>query len=119
YQQALNLENDSRTMSKTFWLVLVDQLGMSYGISGNLDKAKEIYSAAILEEQEYPMFYYNLACTYAESNDLDGAITNLSLAYKYKNNMLPNEEFPDPRTDSSFKRFLGDKKFTEMLSKIE
>jgi tetratricopeptide (TPR) repeat protein len=119
YQESLNLENSSRTMSKNFWLVLVDQLGLSYGISGNIEKSIETYSAGITKEPEYPMFYYNLACAHAENNDLEGAIRNLSLSYKFKKNMLPGEELPDPRTDSSFKRFLNNTKFIEELNKME
>src|SRR5215831_4603693 len=40
YQKALDLEKKKRTLSKDYFLVLVDNLGMSYGISGKLDKAK-------------------------------------------------------------------------------
>ena len=70
-------------------------------------------------EPEYPMFYYNLACVYAESDDLDGAIKNLKLAYKYKKNMLPGETFPDPRKDSSFKKYINTEKFEAVLKQIE
>jgi tetratricopeptide (TPR) repeat protein len=119
YQESLNLENSNRTMSKNFWLGLVDQLGLAYGISGNIEKAIETYSAAITKEPEYPMFYYNLACAYAENNDLEGAIRNLNLSFKYKKNLLPGEELPDPRSDSSFKRFLNNKKFIEEVNKME
>jgi len=62
------------------------------------------------------MFYYNLACAYAESNDRDEAIKNLKLAYEYKDNMLPGEKIPDPKTDSSFKGFLNDNAFIEQLN---
>lgn len=119
YQQALNLENINKTMSPTLWFVLVDQLGMSYGISGDIVKAKEIFNKAISKEPEYPMFYYNLACACAESGDLDGAIENLSFAYKYKKNMLPGETLPNPRNDSSFKKYINNDKFKKVLKQIE
>jgi tetratricopeptide (TPR) repeat protein len=119
YQQALNLETANRTLPRMAWLILVDQLGMSYGISGDIAKAKATYNAAIVKEPEYPMFYYNLACALAESNDRDGAIKNLNLAYKFKKNMLPGEELPNPRTDSSFARFLNDKTFIGELDKMK
>ena len=43
YQKVLDLEKNKRTLSKKYFLVLVDNLGMSYGISGKLDKAKNIF----------------------------------------------------------------------------
>jgi len=119
YQQALNLENKDETMPKALWFVLVDQLGMSYGISGDVENAKKIYNSAISKAPEYPMFYYNLACACAESNDLDGAIKNLKLAYKYKKNMLPGETLPNPRNDSSFKKYINTEKFKAELNQIE
>ena len=119
YQQALILENNNRTMPKAFWLVLVDRLGMSYGFFGNMEKAKEIYNDAILKEPEYPMFYYNLACAYAETNNLDEAMMNLNLAYKYRENMLFGKKLPDPRTDSSFKRYIGSEPFESALKKLK
>jgi TPR repeat protein len=42
YQKALDREKSNRTLSDALWRVLVDNLGMSYGISGDLKKAKEI-----------------------------------------------------------------------------
>lgn len=118
YQQALNLEISNQAMPRKLWLVLVDQLGMSYGISGSIEKAKDVFKAAISKEPTYPMFYYNLACAYAESNDLDETIKNLKLAYKYKNNMLQGESFPEPKNDSSFKRFLNNNAFVEELNRL-
>lgn len=119
YQQALNLYDNDKAMPKALWFVLVDQLGMSYGISGDAENAKKIYNTAIAKEPEYPMFYYNLACAYAESNDIDGAVSNLKLAYKYKKNMLQGETLPDPREDSSFKKYINTDKFKESLKQIE
>jgi len=119
YQRALDLQAKDKMISRTLWLVLVDQLGMSYGISGNNEKAKQIYTSAISMVPEYPMFYYNLACACAETNDLDGAIKNLALAYKYKKNMLPGETFPNPGNDSSFKKYMNNEKFKAILKQME
>ena len=63
YQKALDLEKQKRTLEQNLWRVLVDNLGMSYGISGNLKIAKETFEYGISEDPEYPMFYYNMACT--------------------------------------------------------
>jgi hypothetical protein len=40
YQKALDLEKQKRTLSNDYFRVLVDNLGMSYGISGKLQQAK-------------------------------------------------------------------------------
>lgn len=79
-----------KTLDRMTWLVLVDQLGVSCGISGDLTGAKKVFEWAITIEPEYPLFYYNLACACAEMNDLDSAIKNLTMAYKFKGNMIVN-----------------------------
>jgi tetratricopeptide (TPR) repeat protein len=119
YEKAVALETGERTLPRVFWIIMVDQLGMSHGISGNTERAIETYNAALLKEPEYPLFYYNLACAYAESNDLGGAIENLKTAYKYRKNLLPGEKIPNPRTDPSFQRFLNDDAFLTELEYME
>jgi hypothetical protein len=64
YQRALDLEKQKRTLSKDYFRVLVDNLGMSYGISGKLPQAQATFEYGLTQDPEYPMFYYNLACTY-------------------------------------------------------
>src|SRR6266481_6217181 len=60
YQKALELEKDHSTLDRTLWKVLVDNLGMSYGISGDLKKAKEVFEYGISKDPDYPLFYYNM-----------------------------------------------------------
>ncbi|MDX6406005.1 MAG: hypothetical protein QOH70_3460 [Blastocatellia bacterium] len=107
YQKAVDLEKEKPTLDKTLWRVLVDNLGMAYGISGDLKKAKETFEYGLSKDPKYPMFHYNMACTYAEMNDVDKAIIYLKQAFEYKENMIKGEPMPDPRTDSSFERFLN------------
>jgi len=118
FQKALDAEKLTPTLEKDYWRVLVDNLGMAYGISGILDKAKETFEYGLSREPDYPMFYYNLACTYAEMNNLDKCLENLITAYAHKNNMIEGEHMPDPKKDSSFQRFLNEKKFQHVLSKL-
>jgi len=118
FQQALNLEQSKRTLNRTMWRVLVDQLGMAYGIGGNPAKAKGVFEYGISVDAEYPMFYYNLACVYAEMNDLDRAIHYLIKAFERQDNLDAGERMPDPRSDSSFTRFQYDKKFQAAIEKI-
>jgi hypothetical protein len=42
------------------------QPGMSYGISGRLQQEKVTFEYGLTQDPEYPMFYYNLACTYGK-----------------------------------------------------
>ena len=119
YQKALDLEKEKRTLEPTLWRVLVDNLGMSYGISGNLKVAKETFEYGISEDPEYPMFYYNLACTYGEMDNMEKAIEYLRLAFARKDNMIPGEKFPDPAKDSSFARFADNEKFIAALKEMK
>src|SRR5262245_43918903 len=43
YQKALDREKAKRTLGDSLWRVLVDNLGMAYGISGDLTKAKATF----------------------------------------------------------------------------
>jgi len=115
YQKALDLEKQKRVLSPTIFRVLVDSLGMSYGLSGNLAKAKETFEYGIAQDPKYPLFYYNLACTYGEMGRKDESLEQLRLAYKYKANIIAGESFPDPLKDDSFRKFLNDQGFVEAV----
>ena len=118
YSKALELEGKQATLDKTIWRVVVDNLGMSYGISGDNKKAKEVLEYGLSKDGAYPMFYYILACVHAEMNDLDNAIKNLRLAFNYKANVIPGEQMPDPARDDSFARFLSNPQFRKLLEEI-
>jgi tetratricopeptide (TPR) repeat protein len=118
YAKALELEKKQVTLDKTLWHVLIDNLGMAYGISGDLKRAKETFEYGLSQDKTYPMFYYNLACTYAEMSDVDRAIANLRLAFQYKDNTLPGEQVPDPRLDDSFQRFAESERFNNALREM-
>jgi tetratricopeptide (TPR) repeat protein len=119
YRRALELDKHRKNLGREPWLTLVDHLGMAYGLSGDFTKAKQTYEWAISQESEYPIFFYNLACACAEMNKMDEALSNLRLAYKCKGNLLPDQEFPNPRSDSSFKKYLKNKMFMAELQKME
>jgi tetratricopeptide (TPR) repeat protein len=116
YSKALELERKQPSLPKPFWYVLVDNLGMSYGITGDLQKARETFEYGLSKDDKYPMFYYNLACTYAEMSDLDNTLKQLKLAFEYRQNMLAGEKFPDPATDDSFQRFMKNERFLTVLT---
>lgn len=115
YSQALELEKANPKLEKSLWYVLVDNLGMSYGVTGDLQKAKDTFDYGISKNSTYPIFYYNLACTYAEMGDATEAGNYLKKAYEYKTNVLPGESMPDPRKDDSFKKLMKNKEFHELV----
>jgi hypothetical protein len=119
YGKALDLDKHGKSLGRKGWILLVDQLGMAYGLSGDFIKAKETYEWAISQEAENPMFFYNLACAYAEMDKMEDALRNLRLAYKCKGKVLAGQEFPDPKFDSSFKKYLNSKIFMAELQKMK
>jgi hypothetical protein len=118
YSQALELEKASPKLEKSLWYVLVDNLGMSYGITGNLQKAKETFDYGVSKDPTYPIFYYNLACTYAEMGDATEAGNYLKKAFEYKANVLPGEGMPDPRKDDSFNKLRKNKEFQALAETL-
>lgn len=118
YSQALELEKVNSTLQKPLWYVLVDNLGMSYGITGNLQKAKDTFEYGVSKDPEYPLFYYNLACTYAEMDDAAEAKDYLKKAFDRKTNVLPGESIPDPRKDDSFQKLMKNKEFRELAETL-
>jgi len=119
YQKALDLEKQKRTLNQSFFRIMVDNLGMSYGLTGNLPKAKETFEYGIAQDPQYPLFYYNLACTYGEMGKMDESLEQLRLAYKYKANMIAGESFPDPLKDDSFRKFLSDQRFVDGVRSMQ
>lgn len=111
YQKSLDLEKKNPQLSKNYWRVLVDNLGMAYGITGDLTHAEETFRYGINKDPDYPMFYYNMACTYAERQDMNMSMEYLKKAYARKANSIEGEGVPDPRTDESFQKFMTNEKF--------
>ena len=118
YSQALDLEKANPKLEKSLWYVLIDNLGMSYGITGDLQKAKETFDYGLSKDPAYPIFYYNLACTFAEMGDAAEAGNYLKKAFENKANVLPGENMPDPRKDDSFKKLMKNKEFRELAEKL-
>jgi len=94
---------------------VIDELGMAYGISGDLQTSKTHFERAIRDDPDYPMFYYNLACAYGEMGELEPVLLNLRAAFERKQNLNQYETMPDPATDDSFRRFAQDARFKQLL----
>ena len=119
YQKALDLEKTDPQLGRTLWRVLVDNLGMAYGMTGRLAEAKASFEQGIQADPTYPMFHYNLACAFSEMNDLEHAMQSLKTAYLYRKNQNPGEEgMPDPRQDSSFQRFMKNEAFRNLVNDL-
>ncbi len=118
YERARITDKTPWHLSETEERVLMDQLGMSYGLSGRLTDAEVFYEDAIKKDPSFPLYYYNLACTFAEMGKLEDAIRNLRLASERRSNMLAGETFPNPRQDESFKRYLGNEAFESALKEL-
>ncbi len=115
YQKALELEKHEAKLDKNLWRVLVDNLGIAYGVTGDLDKAEATFRYGLSKDPSYPMFFYNMACVYAERNDLDDTLEYLTKAFEHKADRIPGENMPDPRKDGSFTRFLNNKRFRSLV----
>jgi tetratricopeptide (TPR) repeat protein len=119
YEKARELEKRSAgKLTSDQHRILIDQLVIAYGVSGNLNKAHILLEEAIQRDPEYPLNYYNLACAFAEEGDKKNMLTNISLAFQHKDHVLKGEQLPDPRSDSSFQKYLSDADFVALMKQI-
>lgn len=119
YQKAFDLEKANPQLDRTRWRILIDNLGMAYGMIGRLAEAKATFEEGVQADPTYPMFHYNLACTFAEMNNLDRAMQSLRTAFRHrKNQNSGEEELPDPRQNSSFQRFMKNDTFRNLVNEL-
>jgi hypothetical protein len=119
FENALALEKKQRRLSQNSWRVLVDNLGMAYGITGDLRHAEATLNYGIGQDPDYPMFYYNLGCVAAERNEMNKTMDFLGKAFARKANSIPGEGMPDPRQDDSFQRFMSNDQFRKFADSLE
>jgi len=118
-QEAFELEKAEPQLDRTLWRGLIDSLGIAYGMTGHLKKAKATFEQGIQADPTYPMFHYNLACTFAEMNDLDHAMQSLTTAFRHRKNQNPGDKgMPDPRQNSSFHRFMKNETFRNLVNSL-
>jgi hypothetical protein len=117
YAAALKLVDSSDDPVK--WRrVTTDQLSMALGMSGDLKASRAANQAAIEKDPTYPLYYYDLACADAESNDPAAARVHLQQAFDRRANTLKGETFPDPTGDDSLKKLKNDKDFWNLAESI-
>lgn len=117
--KAITLEKRKPSLEKNIWRIVVDNLGMSYGITKKYSLAQKTYDYALAIDPEYPMFFYNLACLNAEMAKPDKALEYLGKTYEFRANMIPGEKFRDIRKDSSFVSLLKNPKFEELAKQFD
>lgn len=118
YERARSGDRDRKVFSLDQHRILTDQLVMAYGISGQLKKSRDLLGEAIKADPEYPLNYYNLACAFAEDGDKSKTLTNLTLAFQRKDHVLHGEHMPDPRSDSSFQKYVQDQDFLKLMKEL-
>lgn len=118
YEQALKADKVRHKLEKKMSVILIDNLGMAYGVTGRMDKAKTIFEYGIETYSDQPCFYYNLACCYAELENKVKAIENLKLAKKYRENSIDTPKFSDPSKDSSFEKLMKDEEFIQAVNEF-
>lgn len=118
YEKARTLEKNGTQLSSDQHRILVDQLVMAYGVSGQLKKAHTLLDEAISQDPAYPLNYYNLACAFAEEGNKDKMLANLTLAFQHKDHVLKGEQIPDPRSDSSFQKYVRDDDFLKLMKTL-
>jgi len=104
---------------KTAKRVITDHAGMSYGMSGEIGKARAIFEKALTEDPDYPMYYYKLACADAEERKLGDARLHLQAAFDRKANMISVESMPDPTKDDSFLPYRQNRDFWTFVEHLQ
>ena len=99
--------------------VTIDQAGMAYGISGDTNKARALFDAAIAQDPDYPLYYYNLACADAQEKKLADARVHLQQAFQRKANVIPGVALPDPAKDDSFLPYRNNEDFWRFVQSLE
>jgi adenylate cyclase len=118
YTTLLQLDDQQHKLSEVERRRAIDQQGVSFALSGDLQRAKSIYLAALEKDPDYAMYNYNLACVYAELRDLDSAIPYLKKSWEKRDTLPSSMKYPDPRKDNSFQPYLSDPKFQEAVRDI-
>jgi hypothetical protein len=108
YQQALALEQATQRLDKPLWRLLIKNLGVAYGKTGDLARSRTTFVYGLSQDPDNPQFHYNLARIFAQMNDRDGAMQSLDAAFRSHQGRNLDEPIPDPRQDVSFRRFMLD-----------
>jgi tetratricopeptide (TPR) repeat protein len=118
YRDALEADRRLRVLGRDELRIVINNIGISYGESGQLATARDWFAQAVRDDGEFPLLYYNLACAFAEVGNLNGALDNLRAAWKRRGNMIEGEFLPDPRLDTSFGPFHNEPRFLSLMDEF-
>jgi hypothetical protein len=118
YSKAFEIEKRTPSLDRTMWRVLIDNLSMAYGITGNVPSSAEVLNYGVSKDPDYPLFYYNLACGTAEQGKVQETESYLKLAFERRANVISGESLPDPRGDDSFQKLLKQKEFRQFVDAL-
>lgn len=117
YESLLESEVESINIDMGIWYTVVDFLGISYSMVGDHKNAIRVYDYGIKLAPNFPNFYYNKGCMFAEISELDKALEQLEIAYSKKEHLINNEKLPNPINDYSFEKYKNNKKLLEFIEK--
>ncbi len=118
YTTAVELDDKVHQFNEDQRRQLISDQGAAYAQAGYRDRARDIYLKALEKDPDYALYNYNLACVYAELQDLNAALPYLKKSWENRNTLPAGMKFPDPRQDNSFKPYLNDAKFQEAVRNI-
>lgn len=119
YQRAFDLEKANKTFENDMFLDLISRLAFSYRMNGELNKAKDTLDYGLSQSATYPIFHYDLACTYAQMGKVDESIGQLRQAFQYSAKVAPTQIPANPEEDSCFSKIANDPRFTAEVQKLE
>ncbi|HEX8925888.1 MAG TPA: hypothetical protein VF786_08860, partial [Terriglobales bacterium] len=67
WQKARELDDKHKQLTPQQRHEVLDGLGVSLALDGEIDRSMAVYREAIKEDPNYPLYHYNLACGYAEN----------------------------------------------------
>lgn len=118
YQRAFDLEKANKTFSNDMFLDLIDRLAFSYRMNGQVAKAKETLDYGLSQNADYPIFHYDMACTYAQMGKVDESLGELRQAYSRSAKVAPTQLPADPQNDSCFSKVANDPRFAAEVQKL-
>jgi hypothetical protein len=118
-QISLDKEKQKRTLARDDFRLLVDNLAVSYRFTHNQIKSKETLDYGLTQDPKYPLFHYDMACYYGLEGDMNKALDELRLTYKYKSELSLSDQLADPLQEGCFGKFLKNKDFVKAVEEIK
>jgi predicted Zn-dependent protease len=118
YQTVRTLDDAQHKLTADQRHQLISQQGILLLLSKKYTEAVTFFEAALKTDSNYPLYYYNLASAYAYNNDLEHSLANLKKSWELRSFLPESKDFPDPRQDAAFQKFLKDPKFQAAVAPI-